>query len=230
MKKTAIFFIITLVVIFVTSCYAQAAPVYGGNMPENRHWDVGFQTNHVLYHKMKAPQGKMKNNDYFLLLSYGINEWLCFDGKIGLGDVTHKPDDVSRAEYDLNFAGGYGFRARLYNNEAKSEKLILGLQHISVHPEQAYIGGVKNQVIFDEWQASLLYAKKINNYYPYLGTKLSRGDLIRRVDVARKRRHPAQNFGIFFGTDYYLSSALRLNLEARFIDEQALSIAVIKSY
>lgn len=222
--------LIGLIVFFADINYIFGAPVYGGNMPSSKRWDIGLQGNAVPEHRMRGEQGEMRGRNYFFIASYGIWEWLCFDGKIGLGDITHKPDNEPKAEYDLNFAGGYGLRACVWQNLRHSQKVILGFQHISAHPGDVSVNNKKNEIIFDEWQASLLYAWQREDFYPYFGLKFSREDLIRRLDHERKRRLPAERGGVFIGTDYYLHRGLRLNLEARFVDEQAVSLAVIKSY
>ncbi|MFH1777762.1 MAG: hypothetical protein ABH952_09435 [Candidatus Omnitrophota bacterium] len=231
-KKSACALFLLMIVILLVNVQnsASAAPVYGGNIPGSRHWDIGLQTNFILEHEMKTPQGEIKSRQYFFLASYGFFDWLCFDGKIGIGDITQEPDAEPKGEYNLNFAGGYGLRACLYQGPENTQKIILGFQHISVHPNDVIINDKKNEAIFDDWQISLLYAGNIEKYYPYLGIKFSRGDLIRRVDVQRKRRHPAENIGIFLGTDYALGDNLRLSIEARFLDENSVSFAVIRSY
>ena len=207
-----------------------AAPCYGPNMPDKGKWDIGAEVHILLNRDMEKEHGEFKSRQFFTVLSYGIFDWLSFDGKIGLGDIKHKPDDKDEINYNTSFAGAYGFRVRVYQDELAKIRAIVGFQHISVHPEDKNANGVKNECIMDDWQLSFLVSKDFKYLSPYLGFKVSRCDLIHKEDGRRGRKNSDDFVGAFLGGDIYLNDRLRFNIEGRFIDEAALSAALVHKF
>src|SRR3989338_2444315 len=105
-----------------------AAPCCGRYMPAKGKWNAGAQTHIITNRKLRSPYGKVASRQYFYQMSWGVLDWFCLDGKIGIGDVTYKSQGLDTA-YPLNFAGGYGFRARYYRNAKHGVDAILGFQH-----------------------------------------------------------------------------------------------------
>jgi len=207
-----------------------AAPCYGPNMPEKGKWEIGAQANILFKRNMEKTHGEFKSSQYFITLSYGIFDWLSLDGKLGAGDIIQKPENEDELGYNVNFAGAYGFRLHLFQNGAKKIRAVAGFQHISVHPDSRDVSGIKNDCIMDDWQASLLFSRDYKRISPYLGFKLSRSDLMHKIAEGKKRKKSEDLFGLFTGADFYLSDKLRLNLEARFLDESAVSAALIRKF
>ncbi|MCM8820230.1 MAG: hypothetical protein NC925_05490, partial [Candidatus Omnitrophica bacterium] len=85
----------------------------------------------------------------FLLLSYGLDDWFCIDLKAGMGYIKQKPSGYIEIDYPESFAGGYGFRVRLYNKG--NFKSVFGFQHISVHPRKTKSNNDIHRAIFDDW-------------------------------------------------------------------------------
>ena len=207
-----------------------AAPCYGPNMPTKGKWDVGSEVNIVFERKLEKSHGEFKTNQYFITLSYGFWDWLCFDGKVGAGHIKQKPETGDEINYTTNFSGAYGFRIRAYQNETKNIRIITGFQHISVHPDSRDVDGAKNEAILDDWQGSVLIAKDYEHISPYCGVKVSGHDLIHKIAGERGRKKSDDLFGVFAGADIYLNDSFRLNLEGRFLDETAASLALIHKF
>lgn len=212
--------------LFLTICAGSvsACPLEGANMPNDKFWKTGIQVNHMFDADMKEPKGEISSGQYFFTGSFGITEWLCFDGKLGIGDITFDMENSQKIEYPANFAGGYGGRILLYDDKKNDMNYILGLHHISVHPDSTKINNVKHEAIMDEWQASLLVSKKVWHFRPYISGKFSQIYLIRKVDGVRKRIKPEDGWGLIVGIDMNINENARFSLEGRFFDEEALNV------
>lgn len=212
-----------LFILFATRlCFA--APIYGPNMPDKGKWDAGSQINIVFERDMEEQNGELESEQYFLTLSYGFWEWFCFDGKIGAGNVRR--ENTGSINYNTNFAGAYGLRAKVYDNDANGVRGILGFQHISVHPDPRNVEGIKHEVIWDDWQFSLLVSKDYKRITPYLGTRVSRVYCIRKINKERSRIRSSDEWGVITGFDFLINDRTRFNLEGRFIDGLAMSTGV----
>jgi hypothetical protein len=207
-----------------------AAPCYGPNMPEKGNWELGSEVNILFERRLEKDFGEFEGNQYFFTFSYGLLDWFSIDGKLGSGNITQKPDGQDEIRYNTNFAGAYGFRIRAFENEAEKMRVIAGFQHISVHPNHRDVDGVDNDCLTDDWQISFLVSKDFKHIGPYLGFKISRHDLVHKEAGERKRKKSDDLFGLFIGLDAYLNDKVRFNLEARFIDETALSLALVYTF
>lgn len=204
-----------------------AAPSYGTDMPKKGEWVKALETNIIFKRKLDKSYGKFKSEQYFFNLSYGISDWVVVDLKIGMGNVNHEQTDSYGLDYDAHFAGGYGFRVRVFDRPSYGVKGVLGFQHISVHPPAERIEGDKNKVILDDWQISALVSKDFHLFTPYLGVKFSRSDLIHRLNGVRKRKKSGNpSLGLVVGTDLRLGEKFKLNVEGCVIDETALSARI----
>lgn len=219
MKKTIIVFTFLLHAIIP----AYSAPCYGTKMPQERQFFTGLG-NHTLFKRyLEDDYGKLRSTQSFLLLSYGIFDWLSIDLKGGAGDMHQSPADSSEVDYSTGFAGGYGFRLRLLDK--KDTKVVFGFQHISVHPKRTYVAGVKNKAVLDDWQVSLLASYDLKIFTPYIGTRWSRVDYIHWVGDNRKRKMSdlGKSIGLVFGFDVPLAQKIWLNLEGSFLDSDSFS-------
>jgi hypothetical protein len=144
--------------------------------------------------------------------------------------VQQTPEGADEISYNTNFSGAYGFRVRLFRDEIKNIRAIAGFQHISVHPDSRDVEGLENDCIVDDWQLSFLLSRDYKHISPYLGCKISRNDLIHKVEGEGKRKKSEHLFGLFTGLDIYLNDRFRLNLEGRFIDETAFSCALVHKF
>lgn len=212
--------------ILILSCLCGssfAAPAYGPRMPEQKHFSVGLQNYSVLERELENDFGKIRSQENFLLISYGLFDWLSIDAKGGVGDIRQRPETGNELKYDAFLGGGYGFRVKFYN--ADKTKMIFGFQHISIHPHTVTNNGQKNKAVLDNWQFSLLVSREILNLTPYLGAKWSRMDNIRWVDTSRKMEKSdlGKSVGLIVGLDIPLSKKIWFNLEGGFFDETSVA-------
>jgi len=214
--------------LLVTDCYA--APCYGTKMPEKKGFFIGLQNYSIYKRYLEHQNGKLRSTQDFLTLSYGVFDWLSVDLKGGAGDIKQHPLGANEVRYDTNFVGGYGFRLKLFDkNEIKS---VFGFQHISVHPDSAYVGAVKNKAILDDWQTSWLVSYDLKKATPYIGTRWSRTDYIHTQDGNRKRvmSDGTKSVGLIAGFDLPLCQKFWLNIEGSFFDNEAAAFSVNYSF
>ncbi len=203
-----------------------AAPCYGTKMPEKKEFFAGVQHYAIFERDLEQGQGDIRSTQDFLLFSYGMWDWLVIDLKGGAGNIKQHPIGSDEIDYDSSFAGGYGFRVRLW--DFKSVKAVFGFQHISVHPRSSYSAGRRNRAILDDWQMSLSASSTLWGVTPYLGTRWSRVDYIHWIEDNRKRSmsDAGRSYGCIAGIDIPLSKKMWINLEGEFIDTEAVAVSV----
>jgi len=222
---------LSLVLIAACSLNAYAAPCYGTHVPKEKQWICGLQGNFLIDRNLDNDQGSTIGSRYFLTTSYGVFDWICFDGKIGVGDVAWQNSNPGNLNYNTNFAGGYGFRLRGYENKDLGIKTVVGFQHISVHPSTVSPSYDEHRVIIDDWQGSALISKDIGNFMPYLGARYGTVDYIKWVNEHdRKRIKSEKMFGIAIGLDYLLKENTRINIECDFVDGEEFSIGISRGF
>ena len=212
--------------LFVFVSQAQAAPCYGTRMPAKNKFFAGLQ-NYTLFNRyLENEAGEMRSTQYFFQLSYGVSDWISVDLKSGLGNIKQNPQTRAELDYPSNFAGGYGFRVRLLDQE--KIKAVVGFQHISVHPRSIQLGEDKHQAVLDDWQVSLLASYDLNSLVPYIGTRLSRVDYIHWNVGDRKRimSDLTKCVGLIVGADLSLNDRTWLNIEGQLIDSEALAVSL----
>jgi hypothetical protein len=196
-------------------------------MPSKRKLTLGLEYNFVTERDLKHNNGRVKNPDQFLSLSYGLFDWLSIDLKAGAGKITYKDSEYGDQKFSTSFSGAYGFRLRLYDNKEKKIKVVGGFQHISVHPRAVDVGAGKYSVVADEWQGSVLGSVGIKQITPYFGFKYGTYDLIRWVNSENRKRYKSEdNFGLVAGMDLAITQNLRLNTEFDFLDGQSASVSL----
>ncbi|MBI5144873.1 MAG: hypothetical protein HZA27_01655 [Candidatus Omnitrophica bacterium] len=211
-----------------TVCYA--APCYGTKLPEKNKIFLGVQTHSIFKRYLIAEEGKLRSWQDFLLLSYGVFDWLSLDLKGGAGYIKEHPIGSDELDYPSSFAGGYGFRLKFY--ETQRIKAVFGFQHISVHPRAINVGSTKHKAVLDDWQFSLLCSYDFKKIVPYLGLRWSRIDYIHWQDESRKRvkSDRTKSAGLIAGFDLPITKNLWLNLEGNFLDSQALAASLNYSF
>lgn len=221
------------VIILAAACsgISYAAPCYGTHRPKEKQWIWGVEGDFLINRNLKDNQGGASGNRYFLTCSYGVLNWICFDGKIGVGDVAWHNSNPGNLNYNTGFAGGYGFRIKGYENKGLGIKTVAGFQHISIHPRTTYPISDKHRVIIDDWQGSVLISKDMGNFVPYLGARYGTVDFIKWInDHDRKRIKSAKMIGAVIGVDYLIKENTRLNIECDFIDGEELSIGINRDF
>lgn len=219
-------------VLCIGSTSLNAAPSYGTGMLDKRQAVIGTETYTLFDRDLEDSQGCIRSLQHFFLLSYGVFDWLTIDLKGGAGYIKQNPANAAELDYPTSFAGGYGFRIKLYENENHSLRAVFGFHHISVHPRSIRVNGTKRRAILDDWQTELLFSKDMFGTTPYLGTKWSRVDYIHWENGTRKRRMSdlTRSIGLIAGIDIPLTQEVSLNLEGHFMDEKAFSAAFLYSF
>jgi len=202
-----------------------AAPSNGTRFPPKWKIEAGYEYNNMFKRSLCRAFGNLTTQDHFGTLSLGIFDWLSLDGKAGLGDVTEKSGKLPSLEYNTGFAGGYGFRMRVYKNEKMGLRAILGGQHICVHPKVRNINSDKYEAILDDWQASAIVAKDFKFNTVYAGISGSDCEIIYRLNGQNKKRVSSDSYiGLITGMEMYLfDGKARIDIEGRFFSETALS-------
>lgn len=229
-KKGLVVFIAVLFHVLCKTGTLNAAPSFGTVMPESGKWIAGGEFNHTFERDVRDYKN-VKSSQCFYNLSYGFSDWFSFDAKLGIGDFSAKTtgkDDYD--SYKANFAGGYGWRARLFKDPGTGLAGIWGFEHMSVHPSRKEIDSVKHDAIWDNWQIHVTTYRKFGNIYPYCGMKGSVLYIIRRISGNRTRRRSGDYMGLIVGTDLAVNDYIYVNVEGRFLDETALSTAFTVKY
>ncbi len=212
----------------VTNLYA--APCYGTKLPEKHKFFASLEYYNLYKRYLEDSWGKMRSQQQFYGMSFGVCKWLAIDLKAGAGNIRQHPLSSDEVSYSTSFAGGYGLRVKFFDKN--NIKTVLGFQHISVHPKSTHLGNVKNKAILDDWQWSLLGAYSFKYVTPYLGTRWSRVDYIHWVGEQKKRRMSdfTKSVGLIYGFDIPLSKKIWINVEGSSFDSDALAASINYSF
>jgi len=205
------------------------APTNGTRFPPKGAIEAGYEYHNLLKRDLAGEFGRIKTQNHFYFFSYGLTDRLSIDLKAGLGNADHEESrDLPDLDYAAGFAGGYGFRVRAFRISQGDIDLIVGGQHISVHPRDIDLGGKHYESFLDDWQLSFVTAKSFSSATIYAGGKFSDLESVYKVDKKnKKRRFSRDHIGLVAGVDaYFHEGTVRLNLEGRFIDETGFSAAV----
>ena len=83
----------------------------------------------------------------------------------------------------------------------------------------------KNEIFMDDWQVSLICAKRLHFLYPYLAVKYSKVTLARMTTQRknRKRAGSVNRAGLAVGVDFTFGKNIIAGIEGRFFDEEGLN-------
>jgi hypothetical protein len=215
-----------LLVFFVSSYKCYAAPCYGTRMPQKKTIFLGLGQHTIFKRYLANQNGKFRSSQEFLLLSYGLYDWLSIDLKGGAGLIKQHPVESDELDYTTFMGGGYGLRVRLW--ERDKAKAVFGFQHISIHPRTIEVEDVKHKAVLDDWQFSLLTSYEFKRLTPYLGTKWSRADYIHWRNGERKRIKSdlTRSLGLVAGLDIPITEMAWINLEGQFLDGEACAFSL----
>lgn len=228
--KTKVLLFVICVLCFDICHSVYAAPCYGTRLPEKKKIFLGLQSYSVFKSYLEKESGKLRSQQEFLLLSYGIYDWLSLDLKGGVGYLKQHPNVSNELDYPTFLGGGYGFRVKFFHRQ--NVKMVFGFQHISIHPHTISIANAKHKAVSDDWQFSLLASYCLKKTTPYLGTRWSRYDYIHWTDRDRDRVKSdlGRSIGLIVGCDFSISQKIWLNLEGQFLDRQALALSANYSF
>jgi hypothetical protein len=224
-------FVFISAVVLILSSSAHAAPCYGTKLPQKNKVFVGLQSYSVFKRYLDNGAGKLRSQQEFLLLSYGVLNWLSIDLKGGAGYLKQHPLGNDELDYPTFLGGGYGFRIKFFDRQ--KAKMVFGFQHISIHPRTIEVEGSKHKAVSDDWQFSLLASYDFKKITPYLGMRWSRMDYIHWVDDNNRRRVKSdlgKSTGLIAGIDIPVSEKIWLNLEGQLFDAQALAFSMNYSF
>ncbi len=193
-------------------------------MPQKGDFFARLQTHMIFKRYLEKNYGTVRSRQQFFGISYGVFDWLSIDLKAGGGNVKAHPVGSDEIDYNSSFAGGYGLRLKLYDND--KVRAVFGFQHISVHPHSVRIKGVENKAILDDWQVSLLGSYDFSRITPYAGLKWSRVDYIHWVGDSRKREMSDldKTLGVVCGFDLGITPKTWLNVEGKFLYGESLTV------
>jgi hypothetical protein len=224
-QLSAVSFLLIGIFLFkMTDCYA--APCYGTKLPEKKQVFLGLQRYDIFKRYLEGQNGKLRSSQEFLLLSYGILDWLSLDLKGGAGLIKQHPLGSDELDYPTYLAGGYGFRLKFFDKD--NTRMVFGFQHISAHPKTIHVEGVKHKAVLDDWQFSVLASYSFKKITPYLGTRWSRLDYIHWETGERNRVKSdlGKSVGLVAGFDIPLTQKIWVNLEGQFFDSDALAFSL----
>jgi len=163
--------------------------------------------------------------------------------KFGYSDLEMSWQDANgnvKVDADPAFAWGVGLKAYLWEFEGMGLKIFSTGSYRATEPSKVKINtdGVTGSVTSKKFQvyekqATLGMSKEIKLAYnaslvPYAGVAWS--DTTARVRVTQNSnvmnsgaKEPKDNLGVFFGTEFLFMDNFSLNLEARLIDQTAIS-------
>ena len=221
--------ILLVVAVLFGGIKSYATPSGGATFPPQGKIEAGYEYNVMFDRSLRESHGSLKTQDHFFTLSFGIFDWLSLDGKIGIGGITHTAAAyLPRLEYKSGFAGGYGFRVKVFDHAPSGIRVIIGAQHISVHPQPEMVNDNKYRACLDDWQLCGVIAKNFKLATPYVGIKGSDCEIIYDIDHhGQKRYYSKDHIGFLFGSDFLLfDDKVKINIEVRFFDETGLSTAI----
>jgi hypothetical protein len=224
-NRYAIHIAVILLVLYPIGLYA--APTDGTNIPYKGEYRTGYQNNTITKHDLANNYGNIRSSQNYYTLSYGVFNWLTLDGKIGFGNVVENGGDHPKVVHDYGFAGGYGFRMRVLDDEKNRIRIVTGFQHTSTHPQAKKQDGDKRDAIYEDWQGSLIASKDIGRITPFAGAKISYGNLIEKANnIDRKNRPPAYYAGVVIGCDVRITKNTYASVEGHFIDETSITSGI----
>lgn len=217
---------------------------------------IGAEADIVIKRDLKAPDEdiELNTNWYTAKLSYTFLDKIDLYTLLGTVDGKVKEIDGNNdLEYlpDTGFAWGLGTTVLLYENE-KGLRVGLDTKYRYSSPElqEIILNGTNYSVSngkanFKEWQIACAVSLDLSKYtsqsesprcIPYIGMKYSdvrtsAKGTISGTEYNTERASSKKKIGPFVGADFYLGttetgSEFGINLEGRFIDEQAVTIGL----
>jgi len=177
---------------------------------------------------------KMENFDQTMVkASYGLFDNFDVYAKLGISRFETKLNysgiETGKGIYDGNSGLIYGFGAKATHQLKNNLFVGVDLQYLSARnkwsPKGDFQGEGNNATIKELQVAPYIYCK-IKKITPYIGIKYSNLSVKTKwADGKYEKYSAADNVGIFLGADYKLTESWALNLEGRFVDETAMSMA-----
>ncbi len=203
---------------------------------------AGYQGDFVFDRRLKdLDDAEINTNAGTVTLN--INKKIDVYGIFGATDGTFEETYGStkvKYETDTAFSWGVGAKAILF--EHKDTVIGLDGKYFNAEPDldkvtingvsydKASLGITDAKVEYDEYQIALGVAQKINMFVPYGGVKYSRakGKATVTYSGTKYESDDAKNkddIGLFIGCSILPLKNISLNVEGRFLDEEALMVS-----
>jgi len=110
-----------------------------------------------------------------------------------------------------------------HQNDYSGKRSVRFFDNGVLIPGTAMDGACAGNATISEWHVAPFIAKDFGKFVPYIGIKYSdmKIDMLENSD----RLQATDNWGAFVGADFKFNKNFSLNLEGRFIDENAASLA-----
>lgn len=148
----------------------------------------------------------------------------------------------TRVEYETETSWGWGVGAKAILFEKDNTTIGLDGRYFNAEPDldKIIIDGVsysvpsgsvtKASIEYDEYQIALGIAQKFDMFVPYGGVKYSKAKAkllatISGTDYASEDADSEDEFGLFVGCSIVPMDSVSINVEGRFIDEEALTVS-----
>lgn len=240
MKNLLSLLILSLFLMF--SCCANAAPVGNpnfyipGDSPLNismeldilRGGDIDFCASNGVTAKMEYESV----SSFFLKMGYLLSQRNNLQTylRLGLSEIDIVDEVGDHIDTDTDFAYGIGLSGILFQFE-NDVKIGADISYLKFNPEvETYswfnVENMGMELDYEEFEIALVISKEIGSFVPYCGVKHSKvemeipeNSLTYQIEMENE-----DNLGVFVGFDLLVKEDSSLNLEGRFLDDQAFSI------
>lgn len=202
---------------------------------------IGVDNDFVLEREIDVPDENvtLEANFHTARLSYTIAEKADVYVLLGMMNnaLVSATDGSTEVLYDVDssFTWGLGATLLAYETEGGFHVGMDG-KYRQASPElsKVTVDGVdyaldESEVEYSEWQVAFAVSQKIGKFAPYAGVKYSDIKTKARATVGgteyeTEERGSKNTFGPFVGLSFLPTENLSLNVEGRFVDENAVSV------
>ena len=224
------------------SCCAHAAPVGNPNLyiPGDspltlsmeldivRGGDIDFRASNGVVAKIEYESV----SSFFLKMEYLLNQENNLQAylRLGLSEIDIVDEVSEHIDTDTDLAYAIGLSGTLFQFGNNIE-IGADISYLKFNPDvETYsyykVENIGMELDYEEFELALVVSKKIDLFIPYFGVKYSKvemeipeNSLTHQIEMENE-----DNLGVFVGFDFLIKEDSSLNLEGRFLDDQAFSI------
>lgn len=194
--------------------------------------------------KFKNQAADTEFNFYGAKIGATIGDKALVYALLGAGDASQEFSILGTTvkwETETDFIWGVGATAIVYEQEMEGNTLRIGIdgryRRADLEIDKVVIGGTSYSLSdldtavdyeLNEWQVALALSYQISNFIPYVGVKYSDVDGEEKATLSgtvyKADVEADDNFGIFVGSSFVINDMASINVEGRFLDEEALTI------
>lgn len=212
--------------------------------PEQIEVSLGIETDFVSERELSDLDAKVEGNFYTTKLVFSNVKKFDFYVNIGqVQNIEYKATILGRnVKFDLKdkFTWGVGVSYELTSEDDPLQigidtkyREVMGMDYESVILDgttysKSQLGG-KVDAEWQEWQVAFLIGKKFNYFIPYAGVKYSDVDTSAEATVSGTTydlgsTDSESKVGVFVGCSIIPTEQFSIDLEGRFIDEEAFTV------